>query len=107
RRFHNPLYLSVPEVPGAGTVPDQVEAAQAAGRVLNGHRSIDRDTAWRLKLTALEAIWRNCAAGSDPEFTRWRGSQGNALERFATFCTLAERFGGGWSGWPGQFADPS
>ena len=47
RRFRNPLYLRVEDVPGAGS---NIEAAAKAGRVLNGRRLIDRDAVFRIKL---------------------------------------------------------
>ena len=40
-------------------------------------------------------------------FDRYRAEQGETLQRFATFCVLAERHGGGWKNWPGKFQHPA
>ena len=58
RRFANPLFLNVEEVPGwerldAGTR----ERLANAGRALNATRKIDRDAIFKLKTEALEAIF--------------------------------------------------
>ena len=94
RRFGNPLYLSVDAVPGFA---DDRLATEA--RALGASRAIDRSKVLRLKLAALEAAW--AAARFDRRaFDAWRAARGNALERWATFCVLAERHGGSWRTWP-------
>jgi 4-alpha-glucanotransferase len=116
RRFLHPLYLRVEDVPGAGDLGGAdrdgsvIEQAAAAGRVLDGDRIIERDTIWRLKRTALEAVWartvgRHGPAG-DPDFGRWREGQGAALAQFATWCALAERHGPDWRAWPAALRHP-
>jgi 4-alpha-glucanotransferase len=96
RRFRNPLYL-------------RVEAASAScaerGRALGAERLIDRDAVWRLKRDALEQAFRSGGA-DDPEFARWRGSQGDALEEFALWCVLAEEHGPDWRVWDADLHDP-
>ncbi|MGI8761489.1 MAG: 4-alpha-glucanotransferase [Jatrophihabitantaceae bacterium] len=102
RRFRNPLYLCVDDIPGAELV-DVSEAATAA-RALNEQPLLDRDAVWRLLRPSLAAIFT--AAGTGAEFPRWRAEQGPALEQFATWCALAERFGARWREWPAQFRRP-
>ncbi|HEY3188036.1 MAG TPA: 4-alpha-glucanotransferase [Solirubrobacteraceae bacterium] len=104
RRFRNPLFLSVEEVPGARTAGVDLERLAATGRVLNEERRIDRDAVWKLKGAALEKLWA-AFAGSD-RFDRYRAEQGRALREFATFCTLAEQHGAGWQGWPAEYRRP-
>ncbi|GAA4996691.1 4-alpha-glucanotransferase [Actinopolymorpha pittospori] len=104
RRFQNPLYLRVEDVPGAELVPEVVEGAAAAGRSLNQYREIDRDAVWRIKLEALEAIWRTAGAGA--AFDRWYDEQPLSLRRFATWAVLTERHGPRWRDWPTDLHDP-
>jgi 4-alpha-glucanotransferase len=111
RRFLNPLYLRVEEVPGAAEVAGgEVERAAARGRALNGERVIDRDAVWAAKRSALEAIWARTAErhgpGGEPAFTRWRAARGPALDRFATWCALAEAHGPDWRAWPAALRHP-
>ncbi|HEX2176894.1 MAG TPA: 4-alpha-glucanotransferase [Nocardioidaceae bacterium] len=105
RRFRNPLYLRVEEVPGA----DQVELSSCVdrGRRLNGERLIDRDAVWRLKREALEQIHRLAGGGErSGDFERWRTAQGTALQEFAVWCALADEHGPDWRDWPTQLHDP-
>jgi 4-alpha-glucanotransferase len=104
RRFRNPLYLRVEEVPGAAAARTDVERLAAEGRALNEARRIDRDAVWRLKAEALEKIW--AASGGGEGFERYRREQGAALREFATFCALAERHGAGWQRWPAEYRRP-
>lgn len=106
RRFLNPLYLRVEDVPGAAGAGTDLEHLSAQGRALNRERRIDRDEAWRLKLAALEQIWAN-GGGVNVGFERWLTSQGPTLEEFATWCVLAERFGAGWRDWPPPYRRPA
>jgi 4-alpha-glucanotransferase len=104
RQWRSPLYLRVEEVPGAATVGADLEALAAAGRALNAGARIDRDAVWDLKRRALEACF--AVAGDDPDFEAWRTDQGEALTRFATWCTLAEEHGNGWQSWPEELRRP-
>ena len=62
RRFRNPLYLRVEEVPAERLGPRLGQLA-AAGQALQVDRRIDRDAVFRLKQEALKAIW----AGGPPD----------------------------------------
>lgn len=104
RRFRNPLYLRVEDVPGARQARLDLEPLARAGRALNEGRRLDRDAVYRLKLDALDRLWRRFAG--DPAFDAYRERQGAGLEQFATFCALAERHGGGWSRWPAAYRRP-
>lgn len=103
RRFRNPVYLAVEDVPGARDV--DLSALASAGRRLNDSRFIDRDEVWRLKLHALELIF---GAGTDrPEFESWRAVQGRALQDFSVWSTLVEKHGPDWRTWDGGLRDPA
>jgi 4-alpha-glucanotransferase len=103
RCFVNPLYLAIEEVPGAEGRLDVASIAQA-GRDLNGRRLIDRDRVWTLKSEALEAIFSDFSG--DPGFDKYRQERGPTLERFATYCALAEVHGGAWQKWPREYRHP-
>ncbi len=104
RRYLNPLYLRVEEVPGADRLGADLDRLAAAGRALNAERVIDRNRVFRLKMQALERLWHGL--GPAEEFEQFRSERGATLQEFATFCALAERFGGGWSRWPQEYRRP-
>lgn len=106
RRFRDPLYLRVEEVPGADVVAADLPALRA--QAVGGAERIERRRIVGAKLEALQAIF----AARDPEadaaagFDDFRATQGAALERFATFEALVEVHGTGWRSWPEAFHDP-
>lgn len=105
RLFLNPLYLCVEEVPGASKLRGELGKIADAGRKLNTQRLINRDAVFRLKQQALKKIF--ATFGKSRAFDRYRAEQGETLNRFATFCALTERYGGGWKNWPKQFQHPA
>jgi len=105
RRFRNPLYLRIEEVPGADALGRKLETAANAGRALNSTRRIDRDAVSRLKTAALDAIFDRFVG--DPAFDRYWSEQGEALTQFATYCALAQRHGRDWRQWPAEFRRPN
>ncbi|MCB9655662.1 MAG: 4-alpha-glucanotransferase [Deltaproteobacteria bacterium] len=106
RRFLSPLYIDIEAVPGANDAGVDLTALREAGRKLNGDRRIDRDAVWKLKRTALEAIWARHRPGTS-EFQKWAAAQGRALREFATWCVLVEKHGPLFRKWPTQFRNPS
>ena len=99
RRFRNPIYIRVEDVPGADAISPIIAEATGAGHALNRERIIDRDKVWRLKREALEAIW----ASRPPlrEFEAWYQDQPSSLAEFAVWSALTERYGpNGASGLP-------
>ena len=105
RRFLNPLYLRIEDVPGASEAGLDLEPLAVAARARSGAGPIDRDAVFRLKMTALERLWARW--GSSPDFERYCAERGRALTEYAVFCTLAERFGAGWPAWPAEFRHPA
>jgi 4-alpha-glucanotransferase len=71
---------------------------------LNDERVIDRDAVWRLKLDALDEIWRS--RRDDGGFDAWARAQGSALHDFATWSVLAEHHGPDWRSWPAPLRHP-
>ncbi len=106
RRFFNPLWIRIEQVPGAtlGNVPRLEELAKS-GRDLNQDRLIDRNRAFELKMHALELLWLQFPG--DPAFDSFCKEQGEDLDRFALFCALAENFKSGWHSWPEQYRHPA
>lgn len=104
RRFRNPIYLRIEEVPGARDHSAQIERFAVAGRALNSSSRIARDCVWDSKIAALEYLWAHFSG--DPGFDAYCREQGTALAQFATFCALAETQNRGWHGWPEEFRHP-
>ena len=105
RRFRNPVYLRVEDVPGAAQLGADGEKLAAAGRALNADRRIDRDAVYRLKIEALERIWEGF--GGDAAFDDFCVAEGASLEDYATFCALSEDLGRPWSSWPAEYRHPA
>ena len=103
RRWRNPLYIAVEQVPGAAQIAE-VDRLATAGRALNGSDRIDRTAVWRLKRAALQLIWDSI--GADPALDAYRREQGQPLRTWATFCALAEHHGSGWRSWPAEHSHP-
>ncbi|WP_375485565.1 4-alpha-glucanotransferase [uncultured Jatrophihabitans sp.] len=110
RRFADPLYLHVEDVPEyAALVPeDRAEVDRLGAAVRERHDDlVARDPAWTAKLGALRIL---LDASADPERVRayatFRHEQGDALELFATWSALCEEHGNDWRAWPEAFRDP-
>ena len=100
RRFLNPIYLRVSEVPGA----DGVDLEDDAGRALSAGPLIDRDAIWARKREVLMRIF--FAHGGGEAFARWREEQGQPLQDWATWAAIAEEHGGDWHSWPVELRRP-
>jgi 4-alpha-glucanotransferase len=110
RRFFNPLYLRVEaipefaELPRRGRVRRLREGVQKHAASLD---SIDRDTAWAAKREALELVFAiPRMAGRDLAFAAYCAREGTALDDFATWCVLAEKYGADWHRWPESMGHP-
>lgn len=104
RRFRNPLYLRVEDVPGAAEAGLDVEALTAVRRALNAKDLIDRDAAYRLKMHALERIYRRWPGSTS--FDGYCNEGGRLLWDFAAYMALAEFHGGGRASFPAGFERP-
>jgi 4-alpha-glucanotransferase len=122
RRFPDPVYLRVEDVPEYAFLPpeDRRTADELAGRAA-GLRArvlhaagpgeppgmIDRDTVWALKRAALELVHRvPLSPGRRAAYCDYLAEQGQALDDHATWCALAELHGTNWRSWPAGLRDP-
>lgn len=81
RCFRNPIYLRV------------------AGEPFEGGALIDREDVWARKAAALRFE-------SSPAFERFCAEGGEALQKYAAFCVLAEEHGVPWRDWPPDVRHP-
>jgi 4-alpha-glucanotransferase len=108
RRFVNPLYLAIEEIPEVGLLDphdrDEVLRLGTAARALDTVDRIDRDAIYRLKERALTLL--HGVEAPRPRFDAYRAEQGQALEDFALWCALAERHDGPYQRWPAEVRRP-
>jgi 4-alpha-glucanotransferase len=98
RRFLNPIYLRVGEVPGA----DAIEVEDGAD--LGDGELIDRDAIWARKRAALHSIFLHHGGGE--AFVRWREEQGPTLQDWATWAAITDEHGADWHAWPPELRRP-
>ena len=112
RRFANPIYLRVEDVPEVAylSAADRaaVEEHAVAMRSLNLNAdTLDRDRVWAAKRAALELVHRQPRHESRQRgFDAFCAREGEGLRDFAMWCALAERFGLPSSTWPDGVRDP-
>jgi len=100
RRFGTPLALRVTDIDAYARADPATRAEVDALRPeLVGGR-IDYDRSWAAKRSATELLWHAAGRPAPPTAVP-------DLELFATFCAIAERFGGRWSRWPAELRHPS
>ncbi|MCU1677231.1 MAG: 4-alpha-glucanotransferase, partial [Frankiales bacterium] len=78
----------------------------ALGRAVQGANHvdrIDRDAAWTAKRTALDLLFPTLRAD---ELAAFRKQHGEGIERYATYCALAEVHGPNWLEWPEELRHP-
>jgi 4-alpha-glucanotransferase len=110
RRFVNPLYLRVEAIAEfaqlhkRGRVRRLRDGVQKHAAALD---AIDRDTAWAAKRAALELVFAvPRTAGRELAYAAFCAREGSALDNFATWCALAEEYGGDWHEWPESVQHP-
>jgi 4-alpha-glucanotransferase len=105
RRYRNPLFLRIEELPGWDGLPDDLRTRLGnAGTALNRDRHIDRDAIFRLKQEALETLFARFPGEAGFDWF-WAG-EGQSLTDFATYAALAERHGKDWRTWPAGYRRP-
>jgi len=109
RRFRNPVYLRVEEVPGFRATDLTGDAGRERRLAeLRGTTSVDRDAAWALKREVLRAVFDRSRPHeeADGELAAWRTEAGRALEQWAVWCALTDVHGPDWRAWPAELHDP-
>ena len=112
RRFVNPIYLRVEDVPELGRLDHaayrRVLTLGGAARALDGEDRIDRDAAWTAKKEALRLVFGVPLTGRrEHSFADFCDREGEGLTTYATWCALVEQHGPQWTGWPLELQDPS
>jgi 4-alpha-glucanotransferase len=104
RRYRNPLYLRIEEVPGIERIEADLRQLTAEAHGLNEERTVDRDRVFQLKMDALRRLW--ALFREDPDFDRFQQDEGSSLDRFAVFNVLVEEHGDDWRQWPSDYRRP-
>ncbi len=108
RRFLNPLYIAMDDLPGA-TDPDAKQLAQVRDADL-----VDYPTVTSLKLKGLSAVFERTPFDKmrylEADFETFCDAGGEALRRHALFEVLsldmvAQGYGDGWQSWPAEYRD--
>ena len=105
RLWRNPLYIDISAVPGAAEAGVDLERLAAAGGALNDSARIDRDAVFKLKMEALELLWRR-ADRQEPAFLSFCDRHGGALESFTTFAAISESTHESPPSWPTGLRHP-
>jgi 4-alpha-glucanotransferase len=109
--WRNVCYLRVTDLPGVSAIGPELARLDDAGRGLNERAQIERDEIYPLKLAALELLYGEFERtdSGHAEFDAFVAAQGEPLERFATWCALAEEPGHGPSfpTWPAEHRHPT
>ena len=103
RVWRDPIYLAIAEVPGFESLAFRDNFPTPADTLNAGDR-IDRTAVWAAKRSVLNQLWGQFQA--TPEFDRFRAVHGADLERWATYCALADHHGSGWRSWPSDHQHP-
>ncbi|WP_425569073.1 4-alpha-glucanotransferase [Pseudonocardia xishanensis] len=99
RRFSTPLALRVTDLAEYAAADPATRAEVDALRPEVVGDRIPHDRVWAAKKDALELLWRS-AGRPEPV------DPGADLVDFATYCALAERYGGRFSQWPEELRHP-
>ncbi len=111
RRFTNPVYIRVEDVPEAvhlrpgdrATVERSADELRATN---TDAATLDRDRVWAAKRAALELVHAVPRTGArQAALDAYRAREGAGLGAFALWCALTEHFGPGVP-WPAHVHDP-
>ncbi|MCV7442807.1 4-alpha-glucanotransferase [Mycobacterium paraense] len=110
RRYVNPIYLRVEAIPEYADLTKRGRVRRLRSDVQRRAArldAIDRDGAWAAKREALKLLHEvPRSAGRELAYAAFRDREGRALEDFATWCALAEEYGGDWHRWPDSLRHP-
>src|ERR1700728_3701099 len=110
RRFVNPLYLRVEAIPEYAQLRKRGRVRRLRDGVQKHAASldaIDRDTAWAAKRAAVGLVFTvPRRPGRELAYAAFCAREGSALDDFATWCALADEYGGDWHEWPESVQHP-
>ncbi len=112
RRFANPLYLRLEDVPEAAYLSDDARAELAAAAAAlapttDPSERLDRDRVWTAKRRVLALLAEvPLSPGRAAALTAYRRREGGDLLDFATWSALTEQHGMPWPQWPADLHDP-
>lgn len=111
RRFANPVYLRVEDVPELAYLPEigraRVAELAAPQRATNSSPELlERDPVWAAKRAALELVRLvPRLPGRQAAFEAFLAREGEGLADFALWCALCDEYGEP-AAWPAELADP-
>lgn len=112
RRFFDPMYIRVEDIPEAAYLPRDQYAkirglARGFDRANKRAKRIDRDPSFRAKLRALRRIHRvELSPARHAEFDAFCEREGRGLDDFALWCALAEQYGPDHDVWAERASHP-
>ena len=113
RRFANPMYLHVEDVPEFAALNPVVAARleQLAEQLRHLNRTadlLDRDVVWGAKRVALEAVHQvGLSDDRRAEFDAYCAAEGTGLLDFATWCAMSDVHGALPDEWPAELSHPA
>ena len=111
RRFANPIYLRVEDVPELAYLPEigrarVAELAEPQRAVNSSAELLERDPVWAAKRAALELVRLvPRLPGRQAAFEAFCAREGEGLQDFALWCALCDEYGEP-AAWPSELADP-
>ncbi len=109
RRYLNPLYVRVTDLPELADLPATDRArmtALGAGPFDDAEGLLDRQASYAAKLAALDLLHTvPRSAEREQAYAAFRDREGTELRQFATWCALAEDLHG--EEWPAELRDPA
>ena len=111
RRFANPIYLRVEQIPEYAYLTDRTAVEKLRDRLhadLDGIDAVDRNRAWTAKRAALELVYDvERSAGRELAYAAYRRREGRGLDDFAAWCALSQTHGPDWHQWPAGLRHPA
>ena len=110
RRFPNPIYLRIEAIPEYAYLDGA--SRKTVRRIGKPVRKVtaellDRDAAWAAKSAALDVIRTvPLTPGRQAQYDAFVVREGEGLVDFATWCALADLYGGRWRDWPEELRHP-
>ncbi|WP_068271330.1 4-alpha-glucanotransferase [Aldersonia kunmingensis] len=112
RRFVNPLYIRVRDIREAADLRTKdyaklVDLERRAAKRNDDSRRIDRNSSYRAKLKALRLVHRSPRSPHrQAAFEQFCRTGGQALDDYALWCALTEKYGADDPRWKDEFAHP-